>query len=177
MNKVLTTFLIITLLSFNGYAQEESGKESKEQLINQLSFVFGYTHIPEAFEEGKLNESVYVPTIGIDYFWGLNEKWFFGGVLDVELGSYSVNYGVKELERESALIIGALVGYEVAKNWALITGPAIEFEKNKNLFVFRAGTEYRFKLENNWAILPALNFDFKEEYSSWSIGIGLGKKF
>lgn len=177
MNKVLAVFLIITFLSFNAYAQGENENESKEGLKNQITFVFGYTHIPDAFEEGKLNESVFVPTIGIDYFRELNEKWFVGVILDLELGNYIVNFEREELKRESAVIIGALAGYEIAKNLALLVGPALEFEKNRNLFVFRAGAEYRFELENNWGILPSFNYDFKEEYSTWSINIGIAKKF
>jgi hypothetical protein len=177
MNKYLVFFLIISLLSFNIYAQVESENQESEESKNQITVVLGYTHIPSAFEEGKLNESVFVPTIGIDYFRELNEKWFIGAVLDLELGDYIVNFNREELERESALIIGVLVGYEVAENLALMAGPAIEFEKNKNLFVIRAGTEYRFELENDWSILPSLNYDFKEEYSSWSINVGVAKKF
>jgi len=175
MNKFETSLLVIIFLSFNIYAQEEI--ENNEEPKNQLTFVFGYTHIPDAYEEGKLNESVFVPTIGIDYIRELNEKWFVGVVLDLELGNYLVEFNKEELERDSAFIVGALAGYEVVENWSLMAGPAIEFEKNKSLFVFRAGTEYRFELENNWGILPSLNYDFKEEYSTWSINIGITKKF
>lgn len=164
-------------MSFKVYAQGEGGNETNEELKNQITVVFGYTHIPDAFEEGKLNESVFVPTIGVDYFRELNEKWFIGVVLDLEFGNYLVNFKREELERESAFVVGALAGYEVLENWAFMAGPAIEFEKNKNLFVFRASTEYRFKLENDWAILPSLNYDFKEEYSTWSINVGVAKKF
>lgn len=177
MNKYSVFLLIISLFSFKIYAQDETEKEASEELKNQITVVFGYTHIPSAFEEGKINKSVFVPTIGVDYFRVLNEKWFIGAVLDLELGNYFVNFKREELGRESAFIIGGLVGYEVVNNWALIAGPAIEFEKNKNLFVLRAGTEYRFKLENEWAILPSFNYDFKEEYSTWSINIGIAKKF
>ena len=177
MNKVLIPLLIVLLFSFKMNAQDEVESETNEEPKNQITVVIGYTHIPDAFEEGKLNESVFIPTIGVDYFRELNEKWFVGLVLDLELGNYLVNFKREELERNSALVIGALAGYEVAKNWALLAGPAIEFEKNKNLFVFRAGTEYRFKLENNWSILPSVNYDFKEEYSSWSLSVGVAKKF
>ena len=178
MHKFKTSLLVIIFLSFNIYAQEEIETENnEEESKNQLTLVLGYTHIPDAYEEGKLNESVFVPTIGIDYFRELNEKWFVGVVIDLELGNYLVNFNKEELERESALIIGALAGYEILENWSLMVGPAIEFEENKSLFVIRAGTEYRFPLQNNWSILPSFNYDFKEEYSTWSINIGIAKKF
>jgi len=178
MNKFKTFLLIFLCLSFNIYAQEEEiDKENSEEQKNQITLVLGYTHIPEAFEEGEFNKSVFVPTIGIDYFRELNEKWFIGVVLDLELGNYLIGFNQEELERESALIIGALAGYEILENLSLMAGPGIEFEKNKNLFVFRVGTEYRFPLNNNWSILPSFNYDFKEEYSTWAINIGIAKKF
>jgi hypothetical protein len=53
----------------------------------------------------------------------------------------------------------------------LLVGPGIKFEKNKNLFIFRAGTEYEFELGNDWGLFPSFNFDFefKEKYSTWAL--------
>ena len=53
---------------------------------------------------------------------------------------------------------------------------SIEFEKHKNLFVLRASTEYEFELGESWALFPSFNYDFKEEYSTWSINIGVSKR-
>ncbi|WP_158651334.1 hypothetical protein [Pseudotamlana carrageenivorans] len=58
-----------------------------------------------------------------------------------------------------------------------MAGPVIEFEENKNLFVMRLATEYKIDLGESWLLLPTLNFDYKQEYVTWGLSIGLGKRF
>ncbi|MGB5379241.1 hypothetical protein, partial [Muriicola sp.] len=121
-------------------------------------------------------ESVFVPTIGIDYFVQFTDGWKIGAVLDLEFGKYLVDFNREELERETALVTGVLVGYEFASRWSFLLGPGIEFEKNKNLFILRASAEYEFELGNHWGLFPSVNYDFKKEYSSWSVNIGISKR-
>ncbi|MGB5318923.1 hypothetical protein, partial [Eudoraea sp.] len=64
----------------------------------------------------------------------------------------------------------------IVPGWGIVAGPGMEFEKNKNLFIVRIGTEYEFELGNDWGISPSLNYDFKEQYSTWDFSIGLSKK-
>ena len=177
MYKSITFIIIALFLTLQNYAQENLDEDSSKEKIHKLAFVFGYTHIPEAFEEGEEMSSVFVPTIGIDYFLQIAEKWSIGAVLDYEMQKYKVNFKESELDRENAVITGILVGYEFAECWGLLMGPGLEFEKNKNLFIFRAAIEYEFELNNNWAIVPSVNNDFKEEYSTYALSIGVNKKF
>lgn len=88
-----------------------------------------------------------------------------------------VDFKDDEISREIAVIFGVQVGYEVLKGWAILTGPAIELEKNKNLFVIRFSTEYTFELGNDWGLFPNFFYGFKEEYSAYALGIGLKKIF
>jgi len=153
---------------------QESDKEAAKP--HKIALVLGVTHIPDAFEEGQFEKAVYVPTIGLDYFYQLDEKWKFGLAVDLELGNYLVDFNRAPLSRENALIIVAAAGFEILPRWGIIAGPGIEFEKSKNLFIFRIGTEYEFELGNDWGLSPSLNYDFKEEYSTWAFGIGLSKR-
>ncbi|AUS05739.1 hypothetical protein [Pseudotamlana carrageenivorans] len=86
MKRTILTTLFLLIIILQTSAQE--GEEKR----NQINFVFGYTHIPSAFEEGEFEKEVFVPTIGIDYFRELNEKWAVGAVLDLELANYVVNF-------------------------------------------------------------------------------------
>jgi hypothetical protein len=97
--------------------------------------------------------------------------------VDLELGEYAVDFGGENIPRENAVVTGVAVGYNLFKGWSIFAGPGVEFERNKNLFIIRAATEYEFELENNWGLSPALSFDFKKEYSTYSFGVGLSKKF
>lgn len=169
-------FFICLLSIIPALAQEES-EEVELDKRNSLAFVFGYTHIPEATKDGKVEEAVFVATIGLDYFYSLNEKWSVGVVFDTELGKYEVDYEDDEISREIAVVLGALVGYEVIPGWGVLAGPGIELEQNKNLFVLRFGTEYTFELGNDWGLFPSFTYDLKKEYSAYALGVGLKKRF
>lgn len=173
------TVLFLTfcmLIGIFGYSQENENEDEQEGKIHKVALVFGYTHIPSAFEEGKKSESVFVPTIGIDYFFQFEKGWKIGAVFDLELNNYLVNFNREELEREKALVTGILVGYEFSNRWSLLLGPGVEFEKHKNLFILRTSVEYEFELSENWGLFPSVNFDYKEEYSTWSVNIGVSRK-
>ncbi len=176
MYKTILFLGFFILFCTSSYSQETEEEEEQNGKIHKVAFVFGYTHIPSAFEEGETSESVFVPTIGLDYFMQFNEKWKIGAVFDLELNNYLVNFKREELKREKALVTGILVGYEFADRWSFLLGPGIEFEKNQNLFILRASAEYEFELGKNWGLFPSINYDFKEEYSSWSINIGISKR-
>lgn len=171
MKRTILSSLFFLFILLPTLAQEGEGQR------NQINFVFGYTHIPSAFEEGEYEKDVFVPTIGVDYFRELNEKWVLGAVLDLELANYLVEFSREHLERDSALLIGVLAGYELSEHWGVMAGPVIEFEDNKNLFVMRLALEYKVTLGKSWLLLPAFTVDFKEEYGTWGLSVGLGKRF
>ncbi|MBU2949137.1 porin family protein [Tamlana agarivorans] len=176
MKRVLLSLIVFSFFVIQLSAQENSEFEVRENK-NQINFVIGYTHIPSAFEDGKEEGPVFVLTIGIDYFRELNEKWVLGFVMDLELGDYSLDFNDDQLDRENAFLVGIIAGYELSEHWGVMAGPAIEFEGNKDLFVFRLTTEYKIDLGESWLLLPSFNYDFKEEYSSWNLSVGVGKKF
>ena len=138
---------VLFMLSAVYAMAQESDKEAIKP--HKIALVLGVTHIPDAFEEGQFEKAVYVPTIGLDYFYQLDEKWKFGLAVDLELGNYLVDFNRAPLARENALLTAALVGFEIVPGWGIVAGPGMEFEKNKNLFIFRYGTEYEFELGND----------------------------
>ena len=166
-------YVLFVLSAVHVMAQESDKEEAKP---HKIALSLGVTHIPDAFEEGQFEKAVYVPTIGLDYFYQLDEKWKLGLAIDLELGNYLVDFNREQLARENALLTVALAGFEILPGWGILVGPGMEFEKNKNLFIFRIGTEYEFELGNDWGLFPSLNYDFKEEYSTWDFSIGLSKR-
>ncbi len=182
MKHVRIIFFICLLSIIPALAQEEREELGETEVSEQekrhtLAFVLGYTHIPEATKDGKVEEAVFVATIGLDYLYEFSEKWFVIGAFDTELGKYEVDFEDDEISREIAVVFATLVGYEVIPGWGFVVGPGFEFEKNKNLFVLRFGTDYTFELGNDWGLFPSFTYDFKKEYSSYALGVGLKKRF
>lgn len=171
---VLLFFAIICAPSV--MAQEENDEAEKEEKY-QLALVLGYTYIPEARTEGETTESEYLPTIGLDFFYSIHQKWKLGIVLDVELNKYEVDFEGDRLPRETAVVTGLVAGYEILPRLGIIVGPGIEFERNKNLFILRLGLEYGFEIGRSWELFPSLNFDFKKEYNTYSLALGISKRF
>ncbi len=172
--RIILFICLLGTLSTN--AQGELENEESET-PHSLAFIFGYTHIPEATKDGKTEESVFVPTLGLDYFYEFDKKWFVGAAFDIELGKYEVDFEDAEITREIAAVLAVLIGYEVLPGWAILVGPGIEFEKNKNIFVVRFSTEYTFELGNDWGLFPGFTYDFKKEFGSYEFGVGLKKRF
>lgn len=182
MRTVLLTFLaflfFINLSAQHTESNEHSNHEEQEHHKKyKVAFTLGATHIPAAFEEGHEEDEVFVPTIGLDFFYYINHKWNVSFVADLELSDYIVDFNREDLKREKALILALHAGYEVAPHWGVMVGGGIEIESHKNLAVLRIGTEYEIPLGNDWDISPAIFFDFKEDFNTYSLAIGIGKKF
>ena len=174
MKIVLCTF-ILSLLCVTPFQAQETVEE--KELKHSVALVVGFTHVPRTIEEGETLNSQNLTAIGADYYYHFNQKWKLGVVVDIELGKYAVEFEAEELKRENAFITGLVVGYHILKRWSVYTGPGVEFERNKNIFILRTSTGYEFEIGKNWAIAPVLSYDFKKEYGSYSFGIGVDKKF
>lgn len=168
------SFLLFLIVITPAFSQEDNEEEQAKHMVVLL---FGLTHIPETIEDEEVLKAENIPTIGLDYYYKFNPKWSLGLVLDLEMGKYAVDFGGENIPRENALVTGVVVGYNLFKGWSVFAGPGVEFESNRNLFIIRATTEYEFELGNNWGLSPSLSFDFKKEYSTYSFGVGLSKKF
>ncbi len=157
--------------------EDANGSNKEAHHKYKLAFALGLTHIPEAFEDGKEEDAVFVPTIGLDFYYHLNPEWSLVFMADLELGKYNVPFNQEELERERVAIFTVLGAYEVLPNVEVLIGGGFEFEEEKNLFVVRAGVEYEFALGNDWGISPSLLFDFKEDFNTWALAVSIGKRF
>lgn len=159
-----------------GMAQEEKAEEAEDGKFG-LGLVLGYTYIPEARTEEGMTETEYLPTIGLDFYYYPAERWKLGLVIDLELNKYEVDFEGERLPRENPLVTGLVVGYKILPRFGVNFGPGIEFERNRNLFILRVGIEYLIYLENGWELFPALNYDFKKDFDTYSLGVGIGKRF
>lgn len=186
--KLLTTILLATTIGISPVVLAQHEPEEKHvehekrhaDYKNMVAVKFGYTHVPGGSElHHSEAKGVYVPTIGVDYGREIHTKrgrrFELGIMLDWELDHYII--ADKELERERAFIAVGGLAFNPVAHLVLFMGAGIEIEQNKNLFVWRSGLDYNFRVGKRWGIVPTFNFDWKEEYGSFSFAIGLKYKF
>ena len=176
--RILLIFLLVGF-GYSIYAQHHEHDEAHHEdfMKHRIGFEIGSTYIPNGFKSEKGDQNIYMPTLGLEYFYRFSHKWSAGGMADLELGQYLIPFGQDELSRDKAFIFAVVGKYEIIPLWSVFAGPGIEIEHHKNFPVFRLGSDYEFLLGKGWDLSPTLSYDYKEEYSSWSLMLSFGKKF
>lgn len=175
-NRLILIISAVLGMLFTWPVQAQDQHEEKHaEHKNMIAAKFGYTHVPSGSElHHSESNGFYVPTFGLDYGRVINTKrgkrFELGLMLDWELDHYIITE--KELERERAFIAVGGLAFNPVAHLVLFMGAGIEIEQNKNLFVWRSGIDYNFRVGKKWAIVPTFNFDWKEDYGSYSIAVG-----
>jgi hypothetical protein len=172
---VFFVFMIVSCFIFS--QEEPKVKEvGEEGNKNAIFLTFGYTYIKEAAEVGATEvEGVFVPTIGLDYYYRLKPKLKIGMMLDLELANYLIIS--EDLERNKAFIVTAMAAYCLPENFSLYGGLGIELEKHENFAIFRLGAEYELELKKDWSLATGLFYDLKDGYDTWTLSLAVGKSF
>lgn len=153
-------------------AKEKSGQ--KEQFKHLLGAGFGFTFVPMATQVETDARGLFVPNVGLDYFYGLSPRWVIGFMGALEIGQYSVTDN--EIEIKNALNFALLGMFKATNHLGLLAGGGIEINQNENLGVFRLGTLYTIDVGEKWAIVPKLYVDFKKSYNTWSLALTFSRK-
>lgn len=178
--KVFILTVVISSISLNLHAQHHSkihGAEGEEELKHvRVGVVMYHTYIGTETSEDK--DMFIVPSLGLDVEYWFNEKWGVGLHNDLELVNFEVEKEESSfIERETPLLFTLDALWKSYKGLVLLLGPGIEFEKEENLFIVRAGIEYEFELKSDWDISPTIFYDTRTDaYDSFSVGIGIGKR-
>jgi len=175
------TWVLLVVAFGTLQAQNHSSEGIEEEVFkhNRLAVIISQTHVPKAFQSSTGNEGIIVPSWGLNYEYWFNHKFALGLHSDMEISQYIIeDENGQELERTRPLII-ALVGiYNPWKGLELVAGFGREFEEHRKFWIYRIGVEYEIEIGNHWDIAPGLVFDIKEDlYDSWTIGLGVGKRF
>ncbi len=81
------------------------------------------------------------------------------------------------LSRSYPLAFAGVIHYHALRHWSFYIGPGYEFEKSKNLFLVKAGTEYSFEITEDFEIALNLIYENKQEvYDGWMFGVAFNKK-
>lgn len=171
-----------------GHEGHNHGAEEHGHGKHKVSLYTGFTHIPNAFYSHETHEEStgkWVPTLGLDYWYTASKNFDFGAIIDTELDEYYINIehedeAERELERNNVIVLAAVAKYKPCHGLGIFLGPGIEWEfaeETKEFFVIKAGIEYEIAIDKGWEITPSFSYDFKEEYSAYSYGFSIGKRF
>jgi len=162
---------LLLFCSVLSIAQTEEQKSRFPELRGAL--IMGNSHIPQATEGGK--SVVVIPTWGIDLDYVFNQKWAVGFQTDIKLQSFVVeDKNNIELARNypaSFTIVGL---FRPLPHLAVFTGPGIEYEESKSLWIFKLGAEYIYEFSEKFELGVGLIYENREELYD---GITLGVSF
>ena len=174
--KIHIVLLLLLIIAANLSAQEHNNGNNTHELLHHKLFIqYGLVYVPEGHNEGESDgKGLFIAAYGLGYLYRFNHKWSAAIEINLEGGNYLIH---DDIQRENALIIAALAGYELLPRWGLFFGGGIEIEKHKNYAVIRLVTDYLFPIGKDWALAPVLTFDHKVDYTSWEIAVMLSKSF
>ena len=82
------------------------------------------------------------------------------------------------MEREFPLVFTLDALWKPTHELVLLAGPGFEIETEESFFVFRLGFEYEIEFGGHWDVSPSAFYDYRADaFGTWSIGLGVGKRF
>jgi len=177
MQKPVLILLATSILVGTPSIAQHEPAEGHEEILHphHMSVLLAFTHIPQG-EKGD-ETGIYAPTIGLEYEYELTHHWAVGADGDLEFKEYAVDINGVPVAQKNVLVLAALGIYTFTGGFQVLLGPGYSFEKNKSLFLVRAGLKYQIPIGDHWDITPTLEADFKKKYETVALGISIGKRF
>ncbi len=186
MKKCIRFFAVVIIFCFcskNGFSQHQ--EESKEPFRPEhwLSIVISHAHVFQGRDIDGNKKVLSLPSWGLDYTYQFKPKWGIGLHTDIITETFEVEKHLESggdavvIERTNP-IAPALMGiYKPNEHWAFLIGAGVEFAKEGNFFLNRAGVEYGAELPKGWEVFGSLSYDFKwNAYDTWILGLGIAKR-
>ena len=172
--------LLISLclvISTMAHAQEEA---SREEGRHEISILIAHTHVSAGLEQVGRSSWLVLPAWGLNYNFWVNEHWALGLHTDLINENFLVEEfdGEKVLERDRPIAPALMLTYRPHEHWSFLLGGGIEFASEEDLTLLRGGTEYTVHLSGAWETCASLAYDLRiDAYESWTLGIGLARRF
>ncbi|TXB69469.1 porin family protein [Phaeodactylibacter luteus] len=178
---------LLLLFALPSFAQHDDGQAEaqghNQKIINRHSIFphlraaafISHTFIPGVAEGSRFA----IPSYGLDIEYWFDETWGVGLHNDIELESFIIEGEQEEfLERDFPLVSSLDLLFKPWKGLAFQIGPGVEIDKHETFLLFRLGVEYEIELGHHWDLYPTFFYDTREDsYTTFSIGLGVGKRF
>lgn len=193
MNKVYFLAILFIGLSFSLAAQEHhkehqegthhekpsTDKHHEQEKTKHFRVGFGmfHTYIGTTTTEGE--QTIIVPSVGLDIEYWINHHWGLGFHNDLEIESFIIEENHEEtIIKEYPTLVTFDALWHPWKGLVLVAGFGIEFERQENLQVARLGLEYEIEFGHHWDVFPTVFYDSrKDAHNTFSVGLGIGKRF
>lgn len=177
--KTALVVLIFFLGLLNNVAQEEHEKEEQK---HSIAILLSHTQVHEAIDENGNDKWLSLPSFQLNYTYELNASWGIGLHTDFIFEEFNVEHiaeGKDNILQRRTPIAPALVAiYNPWDHLGFLLGAGGEFAKEGNLFLIRIGIEYGYDIHENWELVANITNDVMTEgYNSFSLGIGITRKF
>lgn len=177
MNRLILPFILAFILSQPIFAQHQHKDHHDNHHTPhwRMAVILGHTFIPPH----HLNAHAAIPSWGLDIEYWIDRKWAIGLHNDLEIANFIIQENKEEtIERSYPLVLTVDAIYNPWKGLICLIGPGIELENETNYRLIRAGIEYEIEIGNHWDIAPTFFYDTRfNAYNTWSIGLGIGKRF
>lgn len=141
----------------------------------RAAIVLGHTLIPV----GSSQDHVFIPSWGLDAEYWPSSGWGLGLHADVEIESFIILTGAgEEVERINPLVLTLDALHRLPSGLVFLLGPGIELEQSQAYALVRLGLEYEIELPHHYDLAPTVFYDRRfDGYTTWSVGLGVGKRF
>ncbi|MCC7501494.1 MAG: hypothetical protein IT229_03130 [Flavobacteriales bacterium] len=175
---------LLVLLPAGVHAQHDAPAPPEEHARHEVSALLAHTHVSQGIDVNGDQSWLVLPSWGLNYNYWLTPRWAIGLHSDLITETFVVTenlHGGKEkpvVERTKPIAPALMATYRPFEHWAFTLGGGMEFAKEEDLALLRAGTEYTIHLGGPWETSGSLAYDFRmNAYDSWTLGLGITRTF
>lgn len=184
MNKIIKHYLSLALLCClcfsKSFAQHHEKSKEEFHPHHSIGIVISHAQVFDGRDINGEKKVLSLPSWGLDYTFQFKPKWGIGLHTDIITETFEVEKhlesgGSGDIVERSYPIAPALMGiYKPGHHWSFLFGAGVEFAKEENFFLNRAGVEYSVELPKGWEVFGSLSYDFKwNAYDTWILGLGI----
>lgn len=168
-------FISILLLTFLSVYTTKA-QEHKDDAYWRAMALISHTVI----DAGQVSGPLIVPSFGFDLEYWFNHSAGLGWHSDVEIESFQIYYAEGTSVKKNFPIVSTIdMLWKPWRDLVLMAGPGVEFEQSHNYYLVRMGLEYEISFGHHWDIAPSFFYDKRigADFNTFSLGLGLGKRF
>lgn len=166
----------------NSFAQHHEKSKEAFHPHHKIGIIISHAQVFDGRDINGEKKVLSLPSWGLDYTFQFKPKWGIGLHTDIITETFEVEKhlesgGSGDIVERSYPIAPAIMGvFKPGHHWSFLFGAGVEFAKEENFFLNRAGVEYSVEMPKGWELFGSLSYDFKwNAYDTWVLGLGISK--